>query len=488
MPSFDLADIGQMTPTELRAALAEVDLELSQLHQSDDGELRSLTAYEQAEFDQLMHLRSRVEAHAAVRAAAGRGRGSIQRSFGGGGSLVGASRFADVDSDDVLRMSDSDARSMALRGLESRGTDLASDSQDRVDNLVRRTLDDDENFDGSHLAKRILLTENENYRNAWRQVMTQDHPLLSDAEIRALRAMKAFEKRDLNEGSTASIAVPVFIDPSVIMTAQGSGNPFLTICRQVDVTTNVWKGVSSSGVSWSFDPEGSEVSDDSPTLLQPSATVFMARGFIPYSVEVSEDWAGFATEMTQLLAEGYDELLVDKFTRGNGTTEPQGVLTVLSASATNRVSVQTAGTNFGPDDPYRLWKQVPQRFRRRASWLMSLDVNNKIRQIATANVFHAFTANLPAEWADTLFGKSTYESPYMPDTTTSTSANSGLAIAGDFRGMVVVRRTGLQVERVNHLFGLTSNRPTGQRGWWAYARVGSTVASTSSFRLLVNTG
>jgi len=271
------------------------------------------------------------------------------------------------------------------------------------------------------------------------------------------------------------------------MTAQGSGNPFLQIARQVDVNTNAWKGVTSAGVTWSFDTENVEVSDDSPTLAQPSVTVFMARGFIPYSIEVGQDYPSFASEMSTLLAEGYDELLVDKFTRGSGTGEPQGVLTILSATAGNRVGVQTSGANFGPDDPYRVWKALPQRFRRRASWLMSVDVNNKIRQIGTANVFHAYTENLPAEWADQLFGKTTYESPYMPDTTTSTAANSGLAVVGDFQNYLIARRGGMSVENIPHLFSTTTNLPSGTRGWFAYSRIGGGVVNTSGFRLLVNT-
>jgi HK97 family phage major capsid protein len=279
----------------------------------------------------------------------------------------------------------------------------------------------------------------------------------------------------------------VFIDPSIIMTAQGSDNPFLQIARQVDVNTNAWKGVNSAGVTWSFDAENVEVSDDSPTLAQPTVTVFMARGFIPYSIELGQDYPSFAAEMSTLLAEGYDELLVDKFTRGTGTGEPQGVLTILSATAGNRVGVQTSGVNFSATDPYTVWQALGQRFRRRASWLMSVDVNNKLRQLGTANVFHAYTENLPAEWADQLFGKQTYESPYMPNTTTSTAANSGLAIVGDFKNYLIARRGGMSVENIPHLFSTTTNLPSGTRGWFAYSRIGGGVVNTSGFKLLVNT-
>jgi hypothetical protein len=56
----------------------------------------------------------------------------------------------------------------------------------------------------------------------------------------------------------------------------------------------------------------------------------MARGFVPYSIEVGMDYPNFASEMQTLLAEGYDELLIDKFSRGSGSGEPNGILTVLS--------------------------------------------------------------------------------------------------------------------------------------------------------------
>ena len=275
------------------------------------------------------------------------------------------------------------------------------------------------------------------------------------------------------------------------MTAQGSGNPFLEISREVTANTNQWKGVSSSGVTWSFQTEAAAATDNSPSLAQPSVLIHMARGFIPYSIEVGQDYPQFADEMSTLLAEGYDELLVDKFTRGTGTGEPRGILTALSANTNVRVTVQTAGTNFSPGDPYKVWKAVPQRFRRRASWLMSVGVNNALRQLGTANVFHAYTENLPTEWADQFFGKTAYESPYMPDTTTVATAPEGLAVVGDFQNFVIARRGGMTVEYIPQLFqqvtaGSGPAVPTGQRGWFAYARIGSNSVNDLAFRLLLN--
>src|SRR5438093_13757392 len=116
----------------------------------------------------------------------------------------------------------------------------------------------------------------------------------------------------------------------------------------------------------------------------------MARGFIPYSIEVGMDYANFANEMAALLASGYDELLVDKFTRGSGTLEPMGIITALDADTNSEVRLTTAGA-FGETDLYKVWKQLPQRFRRNASFMMSVDVNNAIRRFGTSVGFHAFT-------------------------------------------------------------------------------------------------
>jgi predicted phage gp36 major capsid-like protein len=44
----------------------------------------------------------------------------------------------------------------------------------------------------------------------------------------------------------------------------------------------------------------------------------------------------------------------------------------------------------------------------------------------------------------------------------------------------------MSVEPVSHLFGITSNRPTGQRGRFAWARVGSDSIDDASFRGLMN--
>jgi len=381
---------------------------------------------------------------------------------------------------DVRSMDWRTARDGALRILDDREQNysLSGHQQDHIDTKVRSARETD-------LARRIVVTENEHYRSAFYKMMTRGTPsvLTSEEHIAMLRYE---EYRAASEGTTTAggFAIPVFIDPSVILTDQETDNPFLTIARQVNVNTNAWKGVSAAGVSWSFDAEGSTVSDDAVTIAQPSVTVYTARGFIPYSIEIGEDWPGFQAEMARLLAEGYDELLINKFSTGNGTTEPRGIITALDAN-TNVEVVSTTDGAFGFEDVYAVWKALPQKYRRRASFMMSVDINNRIRQFGASNVYHAATVSLPAGAAEVLFNRAVYENPYFPDFSNTTGASNRLVV-GDFNNYVVARRSGMNVELVPQLFDVTNNRPTGQRGWFAYARIGGNSVNDLAFRLLQN--
>jgi len=469
------------TPEELRQFVEVLDAHLRSLHQTDEGELRDLDAAEQGAFDYGMKVResaiAKIEEHDKIAEVFRRKPKAVE---------VALSRsFANADDPfgDVRRLNVKEARERALRKLDSRDdtSHLSSTEKDQLERSIRRDTD---------IARRVLVTENEHYREAWMKVLTRTHPFLSQEEQRAMEAYE--EYRAMSEGTTTAggFGVPVFIDPSIILTAQDSGNPFLQICRQVNVTTNKWKGVSSAGVSWSFDPEAAQVSDDSPTLAQPVVDVQMARGFIPYSIEVGMDYPAFASEMSGLLGAGYDELLVQKFSvgAGSGSNEPVGLLTALDANTNVEVAVTTDGA-FAAVDIYKVWKSLPQKYRRNASWMMSVDVNNQIRQLGTANNFHATTVDLKAEAAEILLNKQVYESPYFPDFALSTTTASNLLVVGDFSNYVIARQGGMSVELIPHLFqqttaGTGSGRPTGQRGWFGYARIGGNSVNDLGFRLL----
>lgn len=466
------------TPEELRQFVEVLDAHLRSLHQSDEGELRELDTAEQGAFDYGMAVRehaiAKIEEHDKIAEVFRRKPKAVEvalsRSFAGPDDPFG----------DVRRLNTKEARDRALRKLDDRdNTGHMSDAQKtQVERQVRRDTD---------IARRILVTENEDYREAWMKLITRTHPFLTQDEQRAMEAYE--EYRAMSEGTTTAggFGVPVFIDPSIILTAQETNNPFLILARQVSVNTNRWKGVSSAGVSWTFQGEAAPVTDASPVLAQPSVDVNMARGFIPYSIEVGMDYPAFAEEMSRLLGAGYDELLVQKFSVGSGTNEPRGILTALDANTNVEVAVTTDNT-FVAGDVYKVWKALPQKYRRNAAWMMSVDVNNQIRQLGTANTFHAATVDLKAEAADVLLGKQVYENAYLPDFSLVTGVNN-LLIVGDWSNYVIARQGGMSVELIPHLTqqataGSGVGMPTGQRGWFGYARIGGNSVNDLGFRLL----
>ena len=115
--------------------------------------------------------------------------------------------------------------------------------------------------------------------------------------------------------------------------------------------------------------------------------------------------------------------------------------------------------------------------------MSSVDLQNEIRQMGT-NVGHNFTVGLLEEKIEKLFGKRYVTNDEMADFTGTTGA-ANLLIVGDFSNFLIASRAGMRVETVQHLVG-TNRRPTGQRGVFAWARIGSDSVVDNAFRLLQN--
>lgn len=376
---------------------------------------------------------------------------------------------------DLRSATPGELRDAALKVLDREGKDLGARQGDHVDRLMRTR---NGNTDGAQIAKRMLLTETDAYRSAFMKGVTQVSPAWTDDEARALNEYRAMSA---GTDTAGGFGVPVLIDPTIILTSGAAAAPVLELARIETITTDAWKGVSSAGVSWSYDSEAAAVSDDAPTLAQPSVDVYMARGFIPYSIEVGMDYPGFATEMRRLLDQGYIDLIANQSVTGS---TPVGIFTALDANTNVEVVVTTDGA-FGAVDLLAVWKALPERYRSRATWLMHTDVENEIRTFSTSSQGSYYTVNLTEGGIGNLFGRPVRTTDYAPQFTNTTAA-ANLLVVGDFSNFLVAQRAGMNVELVPHLFDVTNNRPTGQRGWFAYARHGFDSVNDLGFRLLQN--
>jgi HK97 family phage major capsid protein len=288
-------------------------------------------------------------------------------------------------------------------------------------------------------------------------------------------------------GASGGFAVPVTLDPTIIPTSNGAVNPWRAISRVEQITGNTWNGVSAGAIVASRDTEFQEVSDDSPTLANPSATVTKAQAFVPFSIEVGQDWGSLESEMATLIQDAKDVEEATAFATGAGTgVNPEGVLT----GATGTVAAGTAA--FAVANLYALVEALPARFRPNAVFVGNLAQYNRLRQFDTSGGANLWVQNLTqgigndatGNLGATLLGRPAYESSVMASVLT---AGSKLLIFGDFRYYLIVDRIGMTVEVIPHLFGATNQRPIGSRGLLAYWRNTGKVLSAAAFKTLVTT-
>jgi len=344
-------------------------------------------------------------------------------------------------------------------------------------------LNDDEDGRISQLA---LVTSDPAYFRAFSKMAKNPNgaDLLPEERAAVARAKQLQRAMSLTD-SAGGFLVPFQLDPTVIITANGSVNQIRQVARTVTGVSDTWQGVTSGAVSWSWDAEASQVSDDATTFAQPAIPAFMARGFVPISIEARQDEANVATEVGRLLAFGKDVLEAAAFATGNGTTAPKGVITALVAAGGLVTSATTDVLAIA--DIYALQGALPARYRMSAAWLGNNAIYNRVRQFDTSGG-GGFWTNLNDGRPPSLMGRPALEAEDMDGSLTALADNYVL-VYGDFSNYVIYDRLGLTVDFIPHLFQQTTagtgfGLPTGQSGWFAYYRAGASVVNTGAFRLL----
>uniref|UniRef100_UPI003C30EBCB Major capsid protein n=1 Tax=Mycolicibacterium phage Mycofy1 TaxID=3349809 RepID=UPI003C30EBCB len=365
--------------------------------------------------------------------------------------------------------------------LRARALSAIEKMQGASDNVRAAATHIIERFDDedSTLARQCLATSSPAYLRAWSKMARNPHAaILTEEEKRAINEVRAMGLTKADGG----YLVPFQLDPTVIITSNGSLNDIRRFARQVVATGDVWHGVSSAAVQWSWDAEFEEVSDDSPEFGQPEIPVKKAQGFVPISIEALQDEANVTETVALLFAEGKDELEAVTLTTGTGQgNQPTGIVTALAGTAAEIAPV-TAET-FALADVYAVYEQLAARHRRQGAWLANNLIYNKIRQFDTQGGAGLWTTIGNGEPSQ-LLGRPVGEAEAMDaNWNTSASADNFVLLYGNFQNYVIADRIGMTVEFIPHLFG-TNRRPNGSRGWFAYYRMGADVVNPNAFRLL----
>lgn len=323
-------------------------------------------------------------------------------------------------------------------------------------------------FDPGLFARHLLATGSPVYQRAFAKVLA-DLPMTT--EERAAIAT-------VGTTTTGGYAVPYQLDPTILLTSDGSVNPLRQISRVEQINVgNTWKGVTSAGVTASYGTEAVAVTDGSPTLGQPEVTVRKAKALIKFSIESGEDWSGLQTAMARLLQDAKDTLEADKFVNGTGSNEPEGVLYGIAAT----YNVGTTGDGFDTEDLGVITTRLPDRWEPRARWLahraMYTEAERLDRAAGGGSIYRPLAAGEPA----TLLGYPRHNSSEMESD--FTTATNRIGIFGDFNQFLIADKVGLTVELIPHMVNGDGN-PTGERGLFAYWRNSSKVLIDSAFRVL----
>ena len=324
-------------------------------------------------------------------------------------------------------------------------------------------------------TRSLIARSTDVYESAWAKAITGGLHRLSNEERTALSVIT-----DANGG----YLVPTHLDPSVILTNSGSSNALRAVSRVVTLTRpgdNTWNGVTSAGVTASFDATLTEVSDDTPTFGNAPIQTHKAQAFVQAAFEAEDDIAGLATEILMMFADAKDRLEGAAHCTGSGSDAPYGIFTALDANTNVELTTATAAT-LAKVDLDAAYQAVPVRFRGRSKWLMNPKWALEIQNLGTA-LSSNYSSNITEGAAPVLYGKAVIESDDAPTTATTTVRDNRI-VFGDFSNYVIVDKPGsFAVDYIPNLFATANNLPDGRRGWFAHWRTGADSVNDLGFRL-----
>ncbi len=351
------------------------------------------------------------------------------------------------------------------RSLEDR---VEADNMAHVRRLVVRHAGDHD------WARNLIVRSSEAYKNAWAK-MAMGRPEFLEADERAALAV--------GTNTQGGYLVPTHLDPSIILTNSGTSNAIRAISRVVTLTQgNTWNGVTSAGVTASWDGELVEVSDDSPSVAQAQVPTHQAQALVQASIAAIEDIDALASDILMMFADAKDRLEGAAHATGSGSGQPTGIFTALDANTNVELTSATAAT-LALADLQSVYRNVPVRFRGMSTWLMNPLYLGQIQALGTA-MSASYSTDITQGYASQLLGRGVVESDDAPTTQTTTVRDNEI-ILGDFSNYVIVDKPGsMSVEFIPHMFNTANNLPDGRRAWFAYWRTGADSVNDVAFRLL----
>lgn len=453
----------------LRGEIEALDAEIRALHQTEDGELREFTPEEQVTFDEKNVARAAkfalLERHEAIDKAAK----LPERTIAPKGPEVIITRDAMEIRDDRsatrTQLTDAATRQLEQYGVESRNMEHAR-------SLIARHAGDRE------WVNSIIARATPEYSSAFGKIMMHREFDLTPEERTVL---------GVTTNANGKFLLPTHLDPTLILTSAASTNRIRQISRVVTLMNGepAWNGVTSAGMTASWDGEVVEVSDDTPTFGQPTIPTERAQALAQASISAADDIANLSNDLMLMFADARDRLEGAAHATGPGTNDqPTGIFTAVAAITASRVTSTTAAT-IGLVDLNAVYVGVPDRYRGSSTWVANPVYSAAIKALGTS-VGASYSGDLRDGLTSAVLDRPLVSTDWAPSTQTTTALDQEVLL-GDFQQYVIVDRPGgMSVEYIPHLFNTTTNLPDGRRAWYATWRNGADVTNVNAFRLLVD--
>lgn len=132
-------------------------------------------------------------------------------------------------------------------------------------------------------------------------------------------------------------------------------------------------------------------------------------------------------------------------TTGDGTDDPNGIVTAATVGGTGVGTGTSYGTYFGPTDLVKLFYKPAAPYRAVGSWMANATTLAEIRNARATTGEHLWQPSLVAGAPETLLGRPIYENPGMANGSAARSV-----IFGDLSRYVVARVVPIRVESSIH--------------------------------------
>jgi HK97 family phage major capsid protein len=338
-------------------------------------------------------------------------------------------------------------------------------------------------------AELVLALSNPHYESAFRHILKAPMEFRggtgmlrwNDEERQAYVDVVACRAALIeNTGTGGAYLLPLYLDPSIMLTNAGAASPWRRVCRGVQTTSNTWNGVTSAGVTAGWLAEGTVSSDNTPTLGQLVITPAKEAQWIMASFEETAD-SDISAQVPTLIADAFDRLEEAAFVTGTGSGQPFGAITRATVDgSTGLVNAASAVSVFS------LLSNLPVRFRvydqAKPYWMANIAVINLLRALtAFAAATSAVVNDNTDDGIPEMFGIDLLESTTM-DGSNAVGGHKNLLIF-DANSYLICDRIGTTVVYEPLVPGAGGINPAGVTGWFAYRRVGADTPTATALRV-----